>query len=269
MIDFLSCRDYGFFCDDVELRMRAKEPFDDAVFAGMEADDRESAGGREGINRRSQRFFELAILVIDGDAERLEDIGGRMASANPRNLFVGMELPPVDVEDDTGKIKGPEKRFGASLRNNCVCNRPGVPIFAVRRENRVELLRRRCGDELRCRMPCSRIKPHVERSVDLEGKPARGIGDVMPGDPEIEDNGLNGEPRVDAGQCFLHSRGGKFCKDGPVSKRRQSVFCPCKRTGVAIEREETARWTACLKNRPCVTAVPCRAVYRVSTASNL
>ena len=63
--------------------LRAQELLDDPVLERVERDHAEPAAGPQHLERRRQRALERAELVVDLDAQRLEDALCRMALTEP------------------------------------------------------------------------------------------------------------------------------------------------------------------------------------------
>src|SRR5688500_3884114 len=61
--------------DRIHGRVRLDELLDDAVFQGMEADDRQPPANGEQLERLRERTAQLAELVVDVHAQRLERTG--------------------------------------------------------------------------------------------------------------------------------------------------------------------------------------------------
>ena len=64
--------------------MRLDELLDDAVFERVEADHREAAADREQLERAVERAPQLAELVVDVHAQRLEGARRRMLAGLAR-----------------------------------------------------------------------------------------------------------------------------------------------------------------------------------------
>src|SRR3954447_2830910 len=69
---------------DAPALLVAQEPLHDPVLERVERDHREAAARPKHLERRRERGLERAELVVDRDAQRLEDPLRRMAFAEPR-----------------------------------------------------------------------------------------------------------------------------------------------------------------------------------------
>ncbi len=145
----------------------------------MEADHGEAAAGAQHRDGGRKCGLELAELVVDGDAERLEDALRGMPFPEPGRRR-DRRLDHVD------EIAGAEERpLGASPHDRAG-DRTGVPLLAEAAEDRRELALVPRVDDRRGRHLARRIHPHVERGVGGVGEAALGPVDLHRRDPDVE-----------------------------------------------------------------------------------
>ena len=138
---------------------------DDSVLEGMERDDRKPSLRLQTFKGRLQSSFQLAQLVVDGDAERLEYLARRMTgtSGSRRNR----------ARNDVRQLESGGHGLVLSCRANRLCDTHREFFLAVPCEDFGELL------------PCHGIAEigggyavlthaHVERSILVEGKASLG-----------------------------------------------------------------------------------------------
>ena len=145
----------------------------------MEADDRDPSAGPQHPERCRQCGVEGTELVVDGDAERLEDALCRVAVAEAR----GRRDRALDrVDEVTGALVGAHD----APADDGSGDRAGEPFLAVAAEDQLELPLVGLVHELAGREFGGRVHPHVEWRVGGVREAALGAVELHRGDAEVE-----------------------------------------------------------------------------------
>jgi hypothetical protein len=152
----------------------------------MERDDDRSSSGVQSFGKRGGKSgLEVIEFLINGNPQRLKDARGGVRF---------MTLPA-----------GAGKRFGhrvdqfsrcphglaGAAGDNRARNRSAGRLFAVAKEEVRQLGFLECGEELRGGLPLCRVETHVERAACLKPKAAVRIGQLIRGEPQVEQNAVD------------------------------------------------------------------------------
>src|SRR3954449_2882271 len=124
----------------------------------MEADHREAPARAEHLERRGERCIDGAELVVDGDAQRLEDALCRMTVAEPRRRR-DRGLDRLD------ELSSPLERLIAPAAHDRPRDLTRVALLAVLAEDLRQLSLASLVHELAGGGLRRRIHAHVERRV--------------------------------------------------------------------------------------------------------
>ena len=216
------------------------EPLDPAILQAVEGDQNQPAAGPQQGGRRLEQPLDLAQLVIDRDAQRLEHLGCRRAAGLAAALGAG---------DHGGEVGGGGDRLLGASGDDGPGDAPGLRLVAEVEEELGERLLVQPGDELRGRL-ADAAHPHVERAGRLEREASRRGIELKGGDAEIGDDAVHrGKAAVTqvpgniAEGAFEHDEARLGGGKGPA---------PSDRFRVTIEPDDAAR--SCVENGPAVAA---------------
>ena len=144
-------------------------------------DHGEAAARAQHLERRRQRRLERAELVVDRDAQRLEDALRRMAVAEARRRR-DRALDRVD------ELAGALERLLAAAPHDRARDLPRVALLAVAAEDRHELALAASSLTMSRarRASCVGVHAHVERRVDRVREAALGPVELHRRDAEVE-----------------------------------------------------------------------------------
>ena len=152
----------------------------------MVAEDHEPAAGPEQVEGGREAGLERLELLVDRDAQRLEDPGRGVGPA--RLARIGRR----DLLDQGGKSLGRVDRRGPAR----VDDRPGDPrrlrLLAVATEERGQLGGVERRQQGRGGDAAAGVEAHVERPAGAEPEPAVGVGQLVAGKPEVEEAAVDG-----------------------------------------------------------------------------
>jgi len=148
-------------------------------------DDRSSSGAQSFGKRGGKGGLEVIELLVNGNPQRLKNAGG------------GVRL--ITLAAAAGKRFGhsfdqfsrcPHGPAGAAADNRAG-NRPAGRLFAVAKQEVRQLGFLECGEEFRGRLTLCRVETHVEQTGRLKAKTATGIGQLIGGKPQVEQNAVD------------------------------------------------------------------------------
>jgi hypothetical protein len=152
----------------------------------MKSDDDRSSTGVQSFGKRGGKGgLEVIELLVNGNPQRLKDAGGGMrfmtlpAAAGQR---IGHSFDQL-----SRCLHGP----AGAAADNRASNRPAGRLFAeVKQEIRqLGFLERR--EEFRGGLTLCRVETHVERTACLKPKAAARIGQLIGGEPQVEQNAVD------------------------------------------------------------------------------
>src|SRR5260370_36271695 len=144
----------------------------------MEADRRHTTTGFENRKSCSQSRFDLAKLVVDGDAETLKCPGGDVDVARPgRTRYRGF--------DGVSQVACGAQR---APRHDELCDPAGPSLFSVLPEDALDLAGGLIVNDAGRRERRAWIHPHIERTVGAKAEAALGVVDLGAGETEVEED---------------------------------------------------------------------------------
>ena len=145
----------------------------------MERDDSDAATGLKDLHGCIEAVFDHRKLVVDGDAECLEDALSGMPRAELRGC---RNRVPNRIDEVSAALIG--------LRHAATADSAGdlarIALFAVAREHVAELALGEVGEQVGGGVAPTRIHAHVERSIDGVGEATLGLVDLHRGDAKVE-----------------------------------------------------------------------------------
>ena len=207
-----------------------EEGLDDAVLERMERHDGEPATGLQQRFGRNQRRRELAELVVDVDAERLEHAGRWMTSRLPATAD--------DALDETRELSCARERLRLAIGDDGARNGAGSPLLAQMEEDVGELRLAPAVDDIGGRDPGFR-HAHVERAVGLERESALRLVELHGGDADVEDDPVRArEPGF--GGVALHVAEAALAKRQSAGMRAEQRKPATDGRGIAVDGDDAA-----------------------------
>ena len=217
----------------------------------MEGDHRHPSPGHEPVRRLNQESVEAVELLVDGDAQGLEDarrgMDPRRAAAAPGGDHDLRELPRR--RDRPALARGDDRR----------ADPPGRRLLPEALEDRDDLAQGEPVHEIGGGGAPGRVHPHVERSVLLEREAPLGVVELERRDAEIEEEAV-GRSQVELIEDLRQAAEVGVPQDRPRSVRGEPAPRPLQGRRVAIEAEEGAVRTAGPEDRLGMPAGADRAV---------
>ncbi len=155
-----------------------EELLDHAVFQRMEAHRRQTAAGTQHAVGLVETAGQRLQLVVDDDAQSLEDAARRVAGAEPsRRGDVAL--------DDLDQLAGGGEGLLLARQHDAASDALGVPLLPVTGEDVGELGLRKRVDEIGGRDVELRVHAHVERGVVGVAEAALAAVELHRGDAEV------------------------------------------------------------------------------------
>ena len=204
----------------------------------MERDHHDPTAGTHDAHRRGERTLEVRELVVDRDAESLEDARRGVDAARPPRLHPG---------DETAEVIGRlERRFDAATDDRSRDARR-LRLFAVLGEDTSKVLFAPAVHDVGRRLAKIRIGTHVESSSGTEAEAPFIVGQLDGREPEVEEDAIDRSEPVLAGQ-FVQNREIASSEDGAIAEARQLSRGDGERCGIAIESEELSVGRVCVED---------------------
>ena len=217
----------------------------------MEADRRHTTTGFENPKSCFESCFDLAQLVVDGDADALK--GSR------RDMDVARPCPSRDGRLDRGSqiARGAQR----ASRHYELCDPACPTLFAIVAEDSFDLLDVEMVDDVRRVERRVGVHSHVQRSLSAKAESALGSVELDTGKTEIEQDEVGGDESRRAGQPVQVTE--TTMDDDhrlPVSGQRRSRGFDS--SGIAVDPEQPAAWLDPVEDLAGMARLPQGAVDR-------
>src|SRR2546430_1780836 len=154
---------------DAVARFAREELFDDPILERMERDHRDPAAGADDAHRRGECLLEVRELVVDRDAESLEDTRRGIDAARP---------PRLHARDETAELIGrPEWRFDAATDDRSRDARR-LRLLAVLGEDASKVLLSPAVHDVGRLDSTVGVGTHVQRAAGAKAESALRIGEL-------------------------------------------------------------------------------------------
>ena len=235
---------------DAVARFTREELFDDPILERLERDHDDPSTGTKDAHGRRERLLEVRQLVVDRDAESLEDARRGVDAARPPRLHAGDETAEI--------VSRSEWRFDAATDDRSRDARR-LRLLAVLGEDASKVLLCPGVHDVGRRGAKIRIGTHVERSSGPEAEATIFIGKLDGREAEVEENAVERSEAVLAGQV-VENREVPTNEDRAIAEAREFSRGDRERCRVAVESEEAAARSACVEDGGSVPAPADRAV---------
>ena len=219
-------------------RLAREELFDDPILERLERDHDDPSTRAENAHGRRESVLEVRELVVDRDAESLEDARRGIDAARPPRLHAG---------DETAEIVGSsERRFDAATDDRSRDARR-LRLLAVLGEDASKVLLSPGVHDVGRRLAKIRIGTHVQRSCGPEAEATVFIGKLDGRESEVEEDAVERNEAVLAGQV-VENREVAANEDRAIAEPCEVSRGDGERCGIAIKSEEPAARRACVKD---------------------
>src|SRR5258706_9792554 len=231
-------------------RFAREELFDDPILERMERDHHDPPARADHTQGRRESVLEVRQLVVDRDAESLEDARRRVDAARPPRLHAG---------DETAEIAShPDRRFAAATADRSRDARR-LRLLAVLGEDASKVLLSPAVHDVGRRLAKIRIGTHVQGAWGTEAEAAICIGELDGREAEVEEDAVERSEAVVAGQV-VENREVPSSEDRAIAEANELSRSDGERCGVAIESEEQSIGRACVEDGHGVASPADRAV---------
>src|SRR6266849_3715938 len=217
----------------------------------MEADRRHTTTGFENPKSCLQSCFDLAQLVVDGDADALEGSGGDIDVARPG--------PTGD-----GRLHGRSqiaRRAQRAAGDDELCDPACPTLLSVIAQDPLELSDIELVDDLRGVERLAGVHPHVQRPLGAKAESALWDVELNAGETEVEEDHVSGDESRPAGQRVQLAEA-TVDGDRRRSVRSQRRSGGLHRGGIAVDPEQPAAWLDPVEDLAGVARQPQGAVDR-------
>ena len=240
-------------------RLTREELFDDPILERLERDHDDPSTGAENAHCRRESVLEIRELVVDRDAESLEDARRGVDAARPPRLHAG---------DETAEIVGHlERRFDAATDDRSRDARR-LRLLAVLGEDASKVLLSPGVHDVGRRLAKIRIGTHVQRSCGPEAEATVFIGKLDGREAEVEEDAIDRSEAVLAGQV-VENREVPSNEDRAIAEARELPRGDDERCGIPIESEEPSVGRACIEDGGSVPAPTDRAIEIARTFARI
>jgi hypothetical protein len=241
---------------DAVARFAREELFDEPILERMEGDDDDASAGTEDAHGRRESLLEIRELVVDRDAESLEDARRGVDAARPPRLHAGDETAEI--------VSHLERRFDAATDDRSRDARR-LRLLAVLGEDATKVLFSPGVHDVGRRLAKIRIGTHVEPSSGTEAEAPLVVGQLDRREAEIEDDAVDRSESTLAGQ-FVQNREIASSEDCAIAETRKLTRGDCECCGIAVESEEPSVWRGRVEDR-CGMAAGADGSVEIATSS--
>src|SRR5712692_3437790 len=235
---------------DAVARFTREELFDDPILERMERDDRDSPAGTHDAHRGGESTLEVPELVVDRDAESLEDARRGVDAARP---------PRLDACHETAEVVGRlERRLDAATDDRSRDARR-LRFLAVLGEDSSKVLLSPAVHDVGRPEPSVRVRTHVQRASRAKAEAPLFVAELDGGESEIQEDAVDRDKAVLAGHV-VEKREVRSREDRAISEARELSPSHGERRGVAVESEEPPARRARVEDGSGVTASADRSV---------
>jgi hypothetical protein len=162
----------AFACGELEAAL------DDTIFEAVKADDYKTSPRGEKINDLVEVSVKTFQLLVDGDAQGLEDLRGRMM----------LRASSLCGLNQLSQLLGCADALSPACVDDCRGDAPCFGFFSVRAKEIREFIHRKLVDQIGCGGGLRTIHPHVERTFFAKAEPPFGLGELEAGSAQIHQN---------------------------------------------------------------------------------
>ena len=190
--------------------------------------------------------MQLFQFLVDGNAQCLEDLGGRMTA-------VGTGAAPGSrlARDGSHQVEGGLEGLLLAERDDAARVLAGQMVFTKLEDHMGQLFLGDSREPLRGGLPGGGVVPQIEGTVDLEAESAFPIGQLVGTPTEIEQNAID-RSETQIGQN-ARKKGVRGVNDVDVGTRNAGggkIHHP----GIPVKSDQPSGGTNPLQNRPAVPA---------------
>jgi len=196
---------------DAVARFTREELFDDPILERVERDHHDPSAGTEDAHGRRECLLEVRQLVVDRDAESLEDARRGVDAARPPRLHAGDETAEI--------VRRSEWRFDAATDDRSRDARR-LRLLAVLGEDASKVLLCPGIHDVGRRGAKIWIGTHVERSWGPEAEAPPLVGQLHGGEPEVQQDAVDRCEAALAGQ-LIENREVPPSEDGAIAEARE------------------------------------------------
>src|SRR5438874_12381837 len=204
---------------------------------------------------RGERALEIRELVVDRDAESLEDARRGVDAARP---------PRLDARHETAEIVGrPERRLDTATDDRSRDARR-LRLLAVLGEDAAKVLFSPAVHEIGCPDASVRVRTHVQRAARAKAEAPLFVGELDHGEPGIQEDPVNRNETVLAGHV-VEKREVRSGENGTIAETRELAGRDDERGRISVEPKEPRARRCCVEDGGGVPAVTERPV-QIATA---
>ena len=225
------------------------------ILERVERDDREAATGAKDRQRGLEAASEVAELVVDGHAERLEHPGGRVDLAGAASLH---------ARDEAAEFICGEERTAGPPADDRARDARGLGLLTELGEDPPEVALLPGVHQVGRRELEPRVGPHVEGTSRAKAEATGVVGELDRREAQIE------EDAIDADEVVLAGRRGEIREVGvdeygAIAEARQLPSRDRQSRRVDVEPEKPAIRRGAVEEGGCVASPAHRAVEEAAT----
>jgi hypothetical protein len=222
----------------------------------VEADNGHPAAASKRLDCLGKRPPEAAQLIVDRDAKRLEDAGGRMDPPWARGRH--------GTANDVGELFSAADGRAAAFRNDTLSDSSSESLLTVFRKDPLQLQCRQFGDQIRGGLLCTWPETHVQWCVLLEAKAALRPIELRGAYAQVEKDAIRRLKSISWRQVCQPVEVGLYEKHA-IPKRLQATPRCFHGSGIGIDSQQETVWAGQLE-KPLRMTAPAESSVDVSTA---
>src|SRR5688500_10072411 len=210
-------------------RFPDEELLRDPVLERVEGDDREATAGAQRAHGGPQALLKTLELMVDRDAQRLEDARRRIDAAPTLRLH---------ASDEAAKIISRKERLGRAPARDRGCDATRLGLLAVLAERTAQLALVPAVHDV-CRRDAEvRVGAHVQRAFCAKAEASPLVCELERGETEVQEDPVEWREAVTRGHD-VEKREVRTDEDRALTETREDAASLRERRGVDIESDET------------------------------
>src|ERR1700687_2511870 len=240
-------------------RFPDQELLGDPVLERVEADDRETPAGAQRPHGGLEALLKILELMVDGDAQRLEDARGRIDATPALRLH---------ARDEATKIVGGEERLPRATPHDGSRDSARLGLLAELAERAAQLTLVPAVHDV-CRRDAEvRVGAHVQWAFRAKAEASPLVGELERGETEVQEDPVDWRETVLAGHDVEKREAGAD-EDRAVAETCEDATCLGESRGIDIETDEAPVRAAAFEDRLGVATSADRSVEKAATLAGI
>ena len=244
---------------DAVARFPDEELLRDPVLERVEGDDREATAGAQRAHGGLKALLKILELMVDGDAQRLEDARRRIDATPTLRL---------DARDEAAEVVGRKERLRRAAARDRGGDATCLGLLAELAEGAAQLALVPAVHDV-CRRDAEvRVGAHVQRAFCAKAEASPLVCELERGETEVEEDPVEWRETVLAGHDVEKREVGAN-EDRSLSEACEDATSLCERCGVDIKTDEAPARPGPFEDGFCMATRSDRPVEKAATFAGI